>query len=105
MTDSSLESKIAEWLEWDRNEDTSSEIRRLAEEKNYERLRELLMERLTFGTAGLRSTMGPGYAAMNDLVIIQTGQGMLGYLEDNVREPLKKSGVVIGYDGRHNSRR
>ncbi|XP_008197604.2 phosphopentomutase [Tribolium castaneum] len=100
-----LETKIQEWLKWDRNEKTSSEIKKLAQEKNYDELSKILLDRLSFGTAGLRSRMGPGYAAMNDLVIIQTGQGLLKYLEHCDKDLLHRNGIVIGYDGRHNSRR
>lgn len=33
-----------------------------------------LLKRLSFGTAGLRAEMGPGYSKMNHLVVIQTTQ-------------------------------
>lgn len=105
MADATLDAKIKEWLQWDRNEATSEEIKRLADSKEYEQLRKILLKRLTFGTAGLRAVMGPGYAAMNDLVIVQTGQGILEHLKAVDKEKLEKNGVVIGYDGRHNSRR
>lgn len=49
--------------------------------------------------------MAAGYSCMNDLVIIQTGQGFLKYLEKDRTDPLKKNGIVVGYDGRHNSKR
>merc|ERR1719350_1388274 len=56
------------------------------------------------GTAGIRGRMGPGFGRMNDLVIIQVGQGLLAYLL--AQEPnLTDKGVVVGFDGRHNSRR
>lgn len=48
--------------------------------------------------------MGPGYAAMNDLVIIQTSQGLAKYLLSTLPDCTKK-GVVISYDGRYNSHR
>lgn len=67
-------------------------------------LEKLLMHRMEFGTAGLRGKMGPGYSQMNDLVIIQTSQGLAAYIKaSNLKA--SKQGVVIGYDGRHNSRR
>lgn len=37
-------------------------------------LEERLLQRMEFGTAGLRSRMGAGYSMMNDLTIIQTAQ-------------------------------
>nr|CAH7728242.1 unnamed protein product [Callosobruchus chinensis] len=55
-------------------------------------------------SAGLRGKMYVGYACMNDLVIVQTGQGFLRYLEKQDKELLQKNGIVIGYDGRHNSK-
>lgn len=48
--------------------------------------------------------MGPGYSQMNDLVIIQTGQGLSKYLIDTVLNTPEK-GVIIGYDGRYCSKR
>ncbi|KAL1139480.1 hypothetical protein AAG570_006464, partial [Ranatra chinensis] len=67
-------------------------------------LKNIFLKRIEFGTAGLRGRMGPGYSQMNDLVIIQTAEGLLKYLlaTDN---SCKHSGIVIGYDGRHNSSR
>lgn len=41
---------------------------------NIKELERIMLRRLLFGTAGLRGCMGPGYAQMNDLVIIQTSQ-------------------------------
>nr|CAI5863984.1 unnamed protein product [Callosobruchus analis] len=55
-------------------------------------------------SAGLRGKMYVGYACMNDLVIVQTGQGFLRYLEKKDKELLQKNGIVIGYDGRYNSK-
>lgn len=55
-----------------------------------------------FGTAGLRSKMGAGYSRMNDLTIIQTTQGFSKYMLE-VTPEVRDRGVVIGYDGRHNS--
>lgn len=49
--------------------------------------------------------MDLGYTNLNDLVIIQTAQGWLKFLEFERTSLLKESGIVIGYDGRHNSRR
>lgn len=59
---------------------------------------------MEFGTAGLRGRMGPGYSQMNDLVIVQTGQGLVKYLLSTIIDA-KSKGVVIGYDGRYNSHR
>ncbi|KAJ9598205.1 hypothetical protein L9F63_011109 [Diploptera punctata] len=100
-----VDEKIKEWLEWDKNEKTREEILSLCKAENVEQLKKLLLTRLQFGTAGLRGSMGAGYSQMNDLVIIQTAQGLTVYLEETLKEIIYKQGVVVGYDGRHNSRR
>lgn len=63
------------------------------------------MNEFRIGTAGLRGKMDAGYSCMNDLVIVQTGQGFLKYLEQYRANILKTGGIVIGFDGRHNSKR
>lgn len=71
-----LNAKLTNWLEWDHNSKTKSEIEDLVKSKQYDVLRDRLLQRLTFGTAGLRGVMRAGFNAMNDLVIVQTAQGM-----------------------------
>ncbi|XP_044731684.1 phosphoglucomutase-2 [Chrysoperla carnea] len=100
-----LDEKISEWLKWDRNIITKLEIEKLVNEKNFNELSKILLNRISFGTAGLRGKMAAGYANMNDLVIIQTGQGLLKYLQNKHNQLLTDNGIVIGYDGRHNSKR
>lgn len=64
------------------------------------------MNRLTFGTAGLRGVMYAGFYAMNDLVVIQSAQGLLKYiLKCYPNEEDRQNGIVVGYDGRYNSKR
>lgn len=61
---------------------------------------------MSFGTAGLRGPMQAGFDSMNDLVIIQTGQGLVEYLKTcypSKEEQLR--GIVLSYDGRYNSKR
>ncbi|CAF0798175.1 unnamed protein product [Brachionus calyciflorus] len=105
MTDAVLNEKIEEWLKWDKNPKTKAEIENLVNEQNYGELKSRLLERMEFGTAGLRSRMGAGYTMMNDLTIIQTGQGFLEYLKEQFGLDLHKYGIIIGYDARHNSNR
>jgi len=100
-----LDEKIKEWLQWDKNEETRGEINSLYLNGDVNKLSKFLLSRLKFGTAGLRGQMGPGYSQMNDLVIIQTAQGLAVYLEEALEDVILKNGVVVGYDGRHNSRR
>ena len=78
----SLSELVDQYLQWDPNEETKNQIIELQKkEENNEILENLLKVRLTFGTAGLRAKMGPGYNAMNDLVILQTIQGIIRYLD------------------------
>nr|XP_033328793.1 glucose 1,6-bisphosphate synthase isoform X2 [Megalopta genalis] len=99
-----LDNKINEWLKWNKDPKASHEVEELVEGNNIEILSNLFLERLKFGTAGLRGHMGPGYNQMNDLVIVQTGQGLSNYLLNAVSNASEK-GVIIGYDGRHCSKR
>lgn len=112
MTDISFDSgnadlneKITEWLKWDKNEKTLNEIKDLVAAKKYSELSGLMMGRLAFGTAGLRARMQAGFKRMNDLVIVQTAQGLLRNLEKYCSARLDTTGIVIGYDGRYNSKR
>jgi len=58
--------------------------------------------RLAFGTAGLRAAVGPGPNRMNALVVRQTTVGVVRWLCDQGTE---SPSIVIGYDGRPDSRR
>lgn len=101
-----LDRQISLWLRWDRNHITHTEIRYLAAIKDWPELRKRLLNRVTFGTAGLRACMRSGFDAMNDLVVIQTAQGLCDYIRQQYKPvECKRQGVVIGYDGRHHSKR
>ncbi|KAI0233011.1 Phosphoglucomutase-2 [Lamellibrachia satsuma] len=102
--DVNVKEKINEWLDWDKNETTRSEIQKLDRDNDYDELRKRLSKRLEFGTAGLRARMGAGYCMMNDLTIIQTTQGFAKYMLRTTLS-VQKRGVVIGFDARHNSHR
>jgi phosphomannomutase len=54
-----------------------------------ENLEKLLGHRLAFGTAGLRGPMGAGYNCMNDLVVLQTVQGLVKYILKEFGETAK----------------
>lgn len=64
----------------------------------------LLLQRQSFGTAGIRGLMEVGFNSFNDLMIIQTTQGLAKYLR-TLDTTTEDSSVVIGFDGRHNSER
>lgn len=63
-----------------------------------DRLRELLLPDVTFGTAGLRAEMAPGWARMNDVTVHLASLGIASYLSS-------KGTIIIGHDARRNSRR
>lgn len=47
--------------------------------------------------------MEPGFNGLNDLVIVQTSQGLASYLKGLANSSKAQRSVVIGYDGRYNS--
>ncbi|KAG5676830.1 hypothetical protein PVAND_006637 [Polypedilum vanderplanki] len=101
-----LDEKIQEWIDWDKNEKTLDEIKSLVLLGDYETLKKRLLCRMAFGTAGLRGKMQAGFSFMNDLVIVQTGQGLVTYIKKCFPNKVdQQRGVVISYDGRYNSRR
>lgn len=99
-----LAALVEKWEQWDKCAATREEVRKLGESEDWDTLRDIMANRLEFGTAGIRGRMGAGFGRMNDLVIVQVSQGLLAYLQ--TQEPqLSKKGLVLGYDGRHNSAR
>ena len=61
--------------------------------------------RLAFGTAGLRGELGAGSNRMNRVLVTQAAAGFAGYLLQRGSASGPRPTVVIGYDGRRNSRR
>lgn len=100
-----IEALTQEWLRLDRDEATRAEILDLVKQQNVKEIETLLTSRLTFGTAGLRARMGAGFSRLNSLTIIQTSQGLAQYLLEQRGISAASAGVVIGYDGRHNSKK
>lgn len=58
--------------------------------------------RLAFGTAGLRGELGAGSNRMNRVLVAQAAAGFAAYLLEKAAGRIPT--VVIGYDGRRNSR-
>lgn len=88
------------WASWDPNPTTKEAVLAHVEANDIKVLRNLLSCRLEFGTAGLRGPMGAGSSCMNDLVIVQTTQGVCAYLESCFGPEGKTRGVCIGFDHR-----
>lgn len=61
-------------------------------------LRDRLKCDLSFGTAGLRAPMGPGFNRMNRVTVQLTSQGVAQYLSQRGAKI-----VVVGHDHRHHS--
>ncbi len=113
MTAISLEDLIQQWLRWDKDQTTTSEIRSLCEKQARpgpssiaakDELEKRLRNRIQFGTAGLRGRMQAGFAFMNCLTVIQASQGIAQYLI-SCRAATEPLSVIIGHDTRHNSAR
>lgn len=106
MSDGELVARAREWMAQDPDEATRAELDALlalvdtGSEAAAADLAERFSGRLQFGTAGLRGAMGAGPQRMNRVVVAQAAAGLGFFLKS--REP--NPSVVIGYDGRHNSR-
>lgn len=100
--DKTLQMLVAEWLRLDRDGETRKEILALQKACNTAELQQRLVGRIAFGTAGLRARMEAGFTRMNSLTVIQASQGLADYVIQ--RDPnARNMGIVIGFDGRHNS--
>jgi phosphoglucomutase len=113
MTSESLETLSRRWFSWDKDPTTLAEIKSLCEEQAQggppasvarNELETRLVNRIQFGTAGLRGRMQAGFSFMNCLTVIQTSQGIAQYLVASSKNARPLS-VIIGYDTRHNSAR
>lgn len=94
---------IETWLTRDPDPKTREELQQLIDADNRTELADRFSGRLAFGTAGLRGLVGCGPNRMNKLVIQETATGLGHYLIDKV-EHASTRGVVIGYDGRLDSK-
>jgi len=92
----------SEWLAWDRDPVTRAQVQQLVDAQEWDTLEKRMTPRIAFGTAGLRASMGAGFAHMNKLVVIQTTQGLAAHLLATDAD-VKRKGVVVGHDHRHQS--
>ncbi|MHA6667310.1 phospho-sugar mutase [Homoserinimonas sp. A447] len=94
------------WLAQDPDDETRTELGALiadaetGSEGAITELRRRFGSRLTFGTAGLRGPIQAGPNGMNRVLVAQAAAGFAAYLLAREKTP----SVVIGYDGRKNSR-
>jgi phosphomannomutase len=96
------------WLAQDPDAETRAELETLlrdaegGSEPALDDLHSRFDTRLEFGTAGLRGRIEAGSARMNRVLVAQAAAGIAAYLLE--RGPDTTPSVVIGYDGRRNSR-
>ncbi|CAH7070861.1 Phosphoglucomutase [Vibrio chagasii] len=91
------------WLARDPDPRTREELQYLIDEGVHDELEDRFTQRLEFGTAGLRGKVGCGPNRMNRLVIQETATGLGHYLIEHVANATMR-GVVVGYDGRLDSK-
>jgi len=91
-----LISEAQEWLEHDPDPETRNEINELLEKEKKEKIKELFNSHLSFGTAGLRGSLGPGPNRMNRVTVRRLAYGISAYLNPDAT-------VVVGYDARQKS--
>lgn len=70
------------------------------DERAVSELSERMLYDISFGTAGLRAAMGPGFNQMNCVTVQLATQGVAQYLSS---QPTTLRSVIIGHDHRHNS--
>jgi phosphomannomutase len=99
-----LRRRALEWLKEDPDPTTVAELQAVLDANDTVGLEDRFGGKLEFGTAGLRGVLGAGPNRMNRSVVIRTAAGLCAYL-DHALPDAKQRGVVIGFDGRKNSRR
>jgi phosphomannomutase len=110
----SLLERARGWLAQDPDGETRAELRDLiaaveaGEEYATADLADRFSERLAFGTAGLRGELGAGSNRMNRVLVAQAAAGLAAYLQEkspaDAAAGAEPPAVVVGYDGRRNSR-
>ena len=96
MTAPSIRETALAWAKQDPNPVTAKYV----QEASDDTLAQLFPpgKRIGFGTAGLRSAMKPGPLGMDDLVVIQTAQGLAQHVQSV--HPQRPLIAVVGYDHR-----
>ncbi|MBV7316552.1 phospho-sugar mutase [Shewanella sp. NIFS-20-20] len=95
--------RVRQWIHQDPDSQHSQQLQALLDNNNQAALTPLFAGRLAFGTAGIRGVVGPGPMHMNRLLVRQTSAGLGRYLTEQVKDAQQR-GVIIGYDGRHDSK-
>lgn len=104
MSQASLYLRVQNWLARDPDPSTRAALQDLLERDQKDALHDLFAGRLRFGTAGLRAEVGPGPLRLNRLVVFETVLGVGAYLLQHQAMRCQKTGVVLGFDARLNSK-
>jgi phosphomannomutase len=108
----SLLDRARAWLAQDPDSETRAELQALIEAAEAgdaaasADLADRFAARLAFGTAGLRGELGAGSNRMNRVLVAQAAAGLAAYVLEKAGEGADAAPptVVVGYDGRRNSR-
>ena len=96
------------WLAQDPDPATRAELQGIIDGGDSAELEARFGSRLGFGTAGLRGELGAGPNRINRVLVAQAAAGIAAWLNGNSAAAVDARGqhpsVVIGYDGRVNSR-
>lgn len=109
MSAEDLLSSARAWIRQDPDAETRDELAGIVtlaaggDASALEDLDDRFRARLAFGTAGLRGALGAGSNRMNRVLVAQAAAGFAAYLLDRTQGTTPT--VVVGYDGRRNSRR
>lgn len=85
--DASIEATVKAWQENVTEKDLADELAELVKPGNEEKLYDAFYRDLSFGTAGLRGTLGVGTNRMNVYVVAQATQGVADYLNAHYDNP------------------
>lgn len=91
--------RIDDWLSGAIDKATKDEIKRLLKDEP-KTLIDAFSTNLSFGTGGVRAVMGVGTNRLNQYTIAAAMQGLSNFLKQSKANP----SILIGYDGRNNSR-
>lgn len=80
---------------------TRKEVQGLLDHRDQKELADRFSQSLEFGTGGMRGIMGAGINRMNRYTVRQATEGLARYIAKHPDDA--HTGVVIGYDSRHNS--
>lgn len=87
-----MKAKYQRWLEEVKDKELLSELKKM----NDKEIEDSFYKDLSFGTGGLRGTIGAGSNRMNIYTVAKATQGLANYLNSHYENP----SVVIGFDSR-----